>query len=198
MIADTMSISEWVRDELLASADVKRKLAERSLNDIVQASLTVAEAFQQGGKVLLCGNGGSAADAQHLAGEFVCRLKLCRSALPALALTTNTSILTAWGNDESFRSIFSRQVEAFGRPGDVLIAISTSGNSANVLHAAEIARKIGLRVIGMTGAKGAKLAPLCDICLRVPSDNVQHIQECHITIGHIICSRVEHALFCQE
>ena len=194
-----MTDSEWmverIRAELIESADVKRRLARESLDGMVQASMAIVETIEQGGKVLLCGNGGSAADAQHLAGELVCRLRLNRSPLPALALTTNSSIITAWSNDESFETVFARQVEALGRTGDVLVVISTSGNSANVLRTAEVARGLGLKVIGLTGASGGKLASLCDVCLRVPSDNVQRIQECHITMGHIICGLVEHSLF---
>lgn len=185
---------ELVQAELIESADVKRRFAQESLDGVVQASITIVETIRQGGKVLLCGNGGSAGDAQHLAVELVCSLQRKRQALPALALTTNSSILTAWGNDETFEDIFARQVESLGREGDVLVAISTSGNSANVLRAAETVRTLGLKVIGLTGASGGQLASKCDICLKVLSSNVQHIQECHITMGHIIYGLVEYGL----
>ena len=193
-----MTQSEWMlqqaQAELIESANVNSRLAQVCLVEVVHAAEVMVEAISQGAKILLCGNGGSAADAQHIASELVCRLKLNRSAWPAISLTTNTSILTAWGNDESFEMVFSRQLEAFGHTGDVLIAISTSGNSANVLRAAETARRLGLRIIGFTGATGGKLAPLCDVCVMVPSTSVQRIQECHIVVGHIVCGLVENTL----
>ena len=151
--------------------------------------------YRAGGKVLLCGNGGSAADAQHLAAELISRLRLERPAIPALALTTNTSLLTAIGNDYKYDLVFVRQVEAFGRPGDVLIAISTSGESENVIKAVEFARVEGIQSLALTGNKGGRLAGKVDLAIKVPSDNVQRIQECHITIGHILCELIESALF---
>lgn len=153
------------------------------------------DCYRAGGKVLLCGNGGSAADAQHLAAELISRLRLERPAIPALALTTNTSLLTAIGNDYKYDLVFVRQVEAFGRPGDVLIAISTSGESENVIKAVEFARVEGIQSLALTGNKGGRLAGKVDLAIKVPSDNVQRIQECHITIGHILCELIESALF---
>lgn len=189
---------EQVRTRFIESADVMLKAASTCIDQVIDASIMISDILNEGGKVLVCGNGGSAADAQHLTGELVCRLQLKRPALAALALTTNSSILTAWGNDETFEDIFARQVESLGRKGDVLVAISTSGNSANVLRAAETARTSGLKVVGLTGASGGQLASKCDICLKVPSSNTQHIQECHITIGHILCGLIDHYLFDQE
>ena len=153
------------------------------------------EAFRSGHKLLACGNGGSAADAQHIVGELVCKLTMERAALPAIALTTNTSILTATGNDYAYDHVFVRQVEAFAQPGDVLIAISTSGRSASVNRAAELARERGAHTIALTGRDGGELAQLCDVAIVVPSASTQHIQEAHIAIGHVLCEVVERELF---
>ncbi len=155
----------------------------------------VAAALQAGHKVLLAGNGGSAADAQHLAGEFLSRLNYDRAPAAALALTTDSSVLTAIGNDYGYEFVFERQVRGLGRPGDVLIALSTSGRSANILHALAAARATGLFVIGFTGGSGGDMATLCDLCLRVPSDSTPLIQQLHITAGHILCGLVEERLF---
>lgn len=162
--------------------------------DIAQGATLVTEVLTRGGKVLICGNGGSAADAQHIAGELVGRFLKERRPLPALALNANTSIVTAIGNDYGFEEVFARQVAAMGCLGDVLVAISTSGNSSNILRAVEVARAKGMKVIGMTGTSGGKLKPLCDLCLCVPSTSTPRIQEMHILIGHIICQLVEEAL----
>jgi D-sedoheptulose 7-phosphate isomerase len=158
------------------------------------AELIVAT-YQNGGKVLIAGNGGSAADAQHIAAELVSRFSFERPALPAMALTTDTSILTAISNDYGYESLFSRQLEASGRPGDVFIAISTSGNSPNIVRALETAAGIGLISVGLTGATGGKMADLCRYCLNIPSTDTPRIQEGHITIGHILCASTEQALF---
>jgi D-sedoheptulose 7-phosphate isomerase len=144
---------------------------------------------------MFCGNGGSAADAQHLAAELIGRYKLDRAPLPALALTVDTSALTAIANDYSFDEIFARQVRGIGRANDVLIAISTSGTSSNVLRAIEAAREKGITTIGLTGQSGGRMRQLCDICVSVPSDQTNHIQEMHIAIGHMICGAVEQRLF---
>ncbi len=144
-----------------------------------------------GGAVLLCGNGGSAADAQHIAGELTGRFLRERRAMPALALNTNSTTITAIGNDYGYDFVFSRQVEAHGRPGDVLIAITTSGNSGNVVHAAKAAKAGGMKVIGMTGANGGMLGQYCDVCVKVPSSETPRIQEMHILIGHILCEIAE-------
>lgn len=149
------------------------------------------DSCKAGNKVLICGNGGSAADAQHIATEFVGRYETERRALPAIALTTDTSALTALANDYDFERIFARQVEALASEGDVLIAISTSGNSRNVIAAVMKAREIGCKVVGMTGAAGKKLASLCDACIMVPSTRTARIQEAHITVAHIWCEMVD-------
>jgi D-sedoheptulose 7-phosphate isomerase len=153
------------------------------------------QTFRQGKKVLLFGNGGSAAQAQHLAAEFVNRMLLDRKALPAIALNTDTSIMTCVANDADYSQVFSRQIEALGRAGDIAWGLSTSGNSPNVLLATGAARKLGLKTIGFTGSKGKKLASVVDYCLMVPSDSTPRIQEAHISIGHIICELVEQELF---
>jgi D-sedoheptulose 7-phosphate isomerase len=152
-------------------------------------------ALRSNGKLLLAGNGGSAADAQHFAGELVSRFYFDRPALAAIALTTDTSILTAVGNDYGYEDVFARQIEALGQPGDVFIAISTSGNSANILKAIDVAKARGLIVIGFTGKSGGKMKPLCDICLCAPSDSTPRIQECHLVIEHVLCACIEEAMF---
>jgi D-sedoheptulose 7-phosphate isomerase len=168
----------------------------------VHAGRTLAEAaevaiacLENGGTIYFCGNGGSAADAQHLAAELSGRYLLDRPGLPAVALTTNASAVTAIGNDFGFDRVFSRQLEGVGTPGDVLVAISTSGNSENVLRAVEVARSRRMTVIGMTGAKGGRLAARCDVALRTPSEATPRIQEGHITMGHALCELIERALF---
>jgi D-sedoheptulose 7-phosphate isomerase len=163
---------------------------------IEQIIAALVRCFQQGGKVLLCGNGGSAADAQHVAGEFVNRFRYDHAPLPAIALSTDTSILTAIGNDSAFELVFSRQVEALGRPGDVLVGISTSGKSPDVLRALEAARQHGLVTVGFTGQSGSqRMGALCDLCLAIPSDETPRIQEAHIFVWHVICGAVEKMLF---
>jgi len=152
-------------------------------------------AIRHGGKILLFGNGGSAGDAQHIAGEFLSRLNYDRAPTAAIALTTDSSVLTAIGNDYGYDQIFARQVQGLGRPGDVFIAISTSGRSPNILKAVAAARQRGLVVIGLTGRSGGEMAPGCDLCLCMPSDSTALIQQLHITLGHIICGLVEERLF---
>jgi D-sedoheptulose 7-phosphate isomerase len=156
----------------------------------------LVECFRTGNKLLVCGNGGSAADSQHIVAEFVNRFRLNRAALPAIALTVDTSILTSIGNDSSFDFTFSRQVEALARPGDILAAISTSGGSPNILKALEVARERRVKTIGFTGEKGREaMAPQCDICLVVPSVDTPRVQEVHEFVWHVICGMVEQALF---
>jgi D-sedoheptulose 7-phosphate isomerase len=162
------------------------------LAEVAQALIA---AFRAGKKVLLCGNGGSAADAQHLAAEFVGKFYFDRPALPAEALTVNTSSLTAIGNDYSFDVVFSRQVEAFGAAGDVLIGITTSGNSRNVVEAFRVARQRGILTVGLTGASGGTLKEAADYCICIASTDTPRIQEHHILVGHILCELVEQALF---
>ena len=194
---DENTLLGYARDHLLGSAETKRSYAESSASELVKVGRQIAECFNAGGKLMLCGNGGSAADCQHIAAEFTSILTQTfdRRALPAIALTTDTSFLTARGNDYGFDSVFARQVEALGKPGDVLVGSSTSGNSKNVLLAFETARRMGLRTIGMTGRGGGKMMQAADTVLRVPSDLTAHIQECHIAMGHIIVSVVEKLLF---
>ncbi|MBI3866552.1 MAG: D-sedoheptulose 7-phosphate isomerase, partial [Planctomycetia bacterium] len=185
-----------VRSHLSRTAQVMQQTIEHCGSAILAAADLVAKSFNNGGKLLLCGNGGSAADCQHLAAEFTSRLTIDfpRPALPALALTTDTSFLTAYANDIDFEGIFARQVEALGKPGDVLLGISTSGGSKNIVQAVELSRRKGLQSIVLTGNRG-KLKDLADIAICVPSDSTQHIQETHLAIEHMICHFVERALF---
>ncbi|MCG2676591.1 D-sedoheptulose 7-phosphate isomerase [bacterium] len=170
-------------------------MAKELAEEIAEASQWVIECFGRGGKVLLFGNGGSAADAQHIATELVCRFQKERKALPALALSTNSSLVTAQTNDLGFKTVFSRQIEAWAKKGDIAIAISTSGNSPNILEGVKKAKELGMRTIGFIGKGGGELKNLVDLPLIVPSDDVPRIQEVHITIGHIICHLVEKELF---
>jgi D-sedoheptulose 7-phosphate isomerase len=165
---------------------------------IANASEILATALKQGNKVLLFGNGGSAADAQHIAAELVGRFAFDRPALPALALSVNSSCVTAIGNDYGFDQVFSRQIEALARAGDVAIGISTSGNSANVMNAILAARKIGLKTIALTGSTGGTLRNSADLCICAPSKETPRIQECHLLIGHIISELVESEIFHEE
>jgi D-sedoheptulose 7-phosphate isomerase len=179
------------------SIATKQRLLEQCLDAIVRVGENLASCLAGGSTILLCGNGGSAADAQHFAAELVIRYRsqVQRAALPALALTTDPSMMTAGGNDIGFDNVFARAVEALGRPGDVLIGISTSGKSANVRRAVEVARDRAIRCIGLLGGDGGTIAPLCDDAVIVPSAVTAHIQECHITILHIWCSIIEAQLF---
>ena len=181
------------------SIAVKRKLLRdtKLISSIARVSEVLLAAIGNGNKLLLFGNGGSAADAQHIAAEFVGRFAFDRPALPALALSVNTSCVTAIGNDYGFEQVFSRQLEALARPGDVAIGFSTSGNSPNVLHAISTAKKIGLQTVALTGTPGGKLKQAADLdyCLCVPSSETPRIQECHILIGHVVSELVEQELF---
>jgi D-sedoheptulose 7-phosphate isomerase len=185
------------RNYLAATADTVRRVEAECLADIAGAAETLIGSLRAGGKLLICGNGGSAADAQHLATEFVSTLTLDnpRPSIPAIALTTDSSLLTAIANDFGIEGVFARQVESLGRAGDVLIGISTSGNSANVIRAAERARSLDVRVIALTGASGGALAPLADVAVRVPSDVTAHIQESHLAVEQLLALMVERALF---
>ena len=185
-----MDKKKFVEESLQESARVKESLLGES-ETILKIAEWVLETTKNGGKVLLCGNGGSAADCQHIACELVVKLSQDRKGLPALALTTDTSILTAISNDWEFERVYSRQVEALGKKGDLLIAISTSGKSKNVLNAVETAREKNMRSIGLTGFDGGPLKDLTDLTLIVPSKDVQRIQVAHITIGHIVSELVE-------
>jgi len=159
--------------------------------EIQKAAEMTSACLGTGGVIFLCGNGGSAADAQHIAGEFVGRFYLERRGLPAMALHTDTTILTAVANDYGFEAVYARQLEAHGKAGDLLMAISTSGNSPNILRAAEKAKELGMKVLGLTGEAGGTLKLLCDLCLCVPSKDTPRVQEMHITIGHILCQIAE-------
>jgi phosphoheptose isomerase len=182
---------------LATTAETVGKVREACLDEVVSAASIAADSLRAGGTLLICGNGGSAADAQHLATEFVSTLTLDhpRPSIRAIALTTDTSLLTAVANDFGVEHVFSRQVGSLGREGDVLIAISTSGNSPNVLRAAEEARARGLRVVGLTGESGGRLAPLTDVCVRVPSATTAHIQEAHLAVEQLIALLVERDLY---
>lgn len=190
------SYRDKVQKRLLESAEVKKRVAKECLESILKAAQLIVDTFESGGKVMICGNGGSAADSQHMAGEFVCILNKAfdRPGLPAIALTTDTSILTAHANDLGFENIFKRQVHALGRHGDLLICISTSGNSPNILVAARAAKSAKIRTLSLTGKNG-KLQKLADVALCVPSTMTQYIQESHIAIEHILCELVEHHFF---
>lgn len=186
-----------IEKSIRESIAVKQALLtdRRLLEHIDQAAQLLTQTFQTGGKVLFCGNGGSAADAQHIAAELSGRFYTDRAPLFAEALHVNSSYLTAVANDYGYEQVFARMVEAAGRPGDVLVAISTSGNSASILRAVEKAAGVGMAVVGMTGTTGGKLAGLCRVLLNVPSADTPRIQEAHILIGHILCQIVEQALF---
>ena len=189
--------TKFIRESLEESAATKKAILNSCFEDISRAVTIVRDALKKDNKILFCGNGGSAADSQHIATEFTIRLNhdINRKGLPAIALTTDTSALTAGGNDIGFENTFARLVEALGRKGDVLVGISTSGNSANILLAADKAHENGMTVIGLLGKDGGKLKAKCDLPIIVPSDNTQRIQEGHITIGHIVSELVEMELF---
>lgn len=184
-----------IRNHLEAHQATIARVQSDLLPHIEKCVSLLVESLSKGGKVLTMGNGGSAADAQHIAAEFVGRFLLERKALPAIALTTDTSILTAVGNDYGYEEIFKRQVEALAAPGDVVIGISTSGNSANVEKAMHSAREKGCRTIGLLGRNGGRLSGLCDVAVTVPSQHTPHIQEAHLVIIHILCDLVEQVMF---
>lgn len=184
-----------IEDIVQESIRVKEEFIKDCHDDLITLAQKIASAFTSDRKLMLCGNGGSAADAQHIAAEFVNRLEMERPPLPAISLATDTSIITCIGNDYSFNDIFTKQIKAIGLEGDVLLAISTSGNSQNVISAAETAREMGIYVASLTGGKGGKLKQVSDLCLIVPSDRTARIQESHIVAGHIICKLVDHILF---
>lgn len=185
-------------NSLNAHIEVFQEILKTQIRDVLDCAEMIFEALSKGNKILLCGNGGSAADAQHIATEFVGRYETERVALPAIALTTDTSLLTALANDYGFERVFARQVEALARPGDILIAISTSGNSPNVAAAVMKARQAGCATIGMTGTKGKKLAALCDKSILVPAERTSRVQEAHITIAHVWCELIDAKIKNQE
>ena len=187
-----------VSTNLVQSIMAKEAFVRESADDLLLLADSIRETFADGGKLLIFGNGGSAADAQHLAAEFVNRFLINRRPLPALALTTDSSVLTAIGNDFSFDQVFVKQVQALGRPEDLALGISTSGTSANVVKGMQAAREIGMRTAALTGGTlrpGGDLAALCDLVLNVPADSTPHIQETHLWIEHVLCEIVEKQLF---
>jgi D-sedoheptulose 7-phosphate isomerase len=192
-VTDTATIKTLLQDSIV----VKQQLLadETMLVNIADVAQHAIDALRAGNKIILAGNGGSASDAQHIAAELVGRFEQDRPGLPAMALTTNASQLTALSNDYGYEAVFSRQLQALGRAGDVFFGLSTSGNSANVVNAVEVAREQELITVGMTGNSGGRLESLCDVCIQVPSANTARIQEAHITIGHILCAQIEQALF---
>ena len=193
-------MTDLVREELAEGLAVLQSVAnDASLHAaLVEAAEVTASALKAGRKLMVAGNGGSAADAQHLVAEFVCRLCQDRPPMRAVALTTDSSILTAVGNDYVYERIFARQIEALGQPGDVFLGISTSGNSPNILRGLELCREMGIATIGLTGRNGGKMPALCDYCLRMPSDVTMHIQEAHLALEHIFCMIVERSYFGAE
>ena len=188
---------KFLEDSLRESAETKISMIDSCKDDLLKAAEIIKGSFSKGGKLMLCGNGGSAADSQHIATEFVIRLShdVKRPAMPALALTTDSSNLTAGGNDIGFENVFARSIQGLGKENDVLIAISTSGNSKNVVNAINAAKEKGIKVIGFLGGKGGHIKDMTDVNVLIPSDNVQRIQEGHITAGHIVCEIVERELF---
>lgn len=194
-----MDAQKFIIDSLNESSETKIKIKDQLADEIIRAVDFLVDAYKDGNKLLLCGNGGSAADCQHIATELMIRLshKIQRPALPAIALTTDTSNLTAGGNDIGFENVFARNVEGLGVLGDVLLAISTSGNSPNIIKAVEKAHSKGMKVIGFLGGSGGKLKSMVDLPIVIPSSNTQRIQEGHITIAHIVCELVEDKLYGQ-
>ncbi|MHB2026362.1 MAG: D-sedoheptulose-7-phosphate isomerase [Elusimicrobiota bacterium] len=188
-------LKDAIRRQLLESSRVISQTARGELETIAAAAKALIAAYARGNKILTFGNGGSACDAQNFADELVGRFERNRPPLPALSLTVNSSDLTSIANDFGYENVFARQLEAHAKPGDIAVAISTSGNSPNVIKAARSAKRLGLLVIGLTGRKGGKLKDVADICLRVPSDTVARIQETHIAVIQIWCGIIENALF---
>ena len=189
--------SKYIAEQLVESQRILAAMRSNSglVLCVEQIVARCVQSIRQGGKILFAGNGGSAADAQHMAGEFVSRFEFEREGLPAVALTTDTSILTAIGNDYGYENLFSRQIQALGRPGDIIVGYSTSGRSPNILRAFETARAAQMVCVGLTGDRGGPMVELCDYLLEVPSSHTPKIQEAHLVLGHIICGSVERELF---
>ena len=192
-----MNVEQCIADQIRASISTKQAiLSDKGLmRNIAAAAQMIVDAYEQGKKTLLAGNGGSAADAQHIAGELVSKFYFDRPGIASIALTTDTSIITAIGNDYGYDKLFSRQIQAQGSAGDVFIGISTSGNSANLVEALRMCGQKGIKTIGLTGFTGGEMDSMCDLCIKVPSGETPRIQESHILIGHIICCIVEEKLF---
>jgi D-sedoheptulose 7-phosphate isomerase len=186
--------------QIKESRDVKQRILDNSacLQSLQSACDLAFSCYKGGGKLLIAGNGGSAADAQHIAGELVGRFFFDRPSLPAIALTTDSSIITAIGNDYGYEYLFSRQIEGNGQQGDVFLAITTSGNSPNILEGIAAAKKKNMQVIGLTGEKGGEMADLCDVCIKIPSTVTPRIQEGHILVGHLLCDFIEKSMFTPE
>lgn len=189
---------ERIKEILLESIQVKEELLRSRIGDVIEIADLLIECLKKGGKVILFGNGGSAADAQHIAAEFIGRFKKDRSALAAISLNTNTSILTALANDYGYEVIFSKQIEALGQKNDIAVGLSTSGKAKNVLLGLKQAKKCGLKTIAFTGGDGGEAAKLADVSIIIPSSVTARIQEAHITVGHIICELAEQALCPEE
>ncbi len=187
----------YIKEQLNESIKIKQMIYnDKSIISLIQdIAEEIIRVFKNGNKTLIAGNGGSAADAQHMAGEFVSKFYFDRHGLPAIALSTDTSIITAIGNDYGFERLFARQVQAIGVKGDIFIGISTSGNSSNIIKALEESKQLGLTTVGLTGQNGGKMPNLCDYCIKVPSTETPRIQEAHILIEHILCALVEKAIF---
>jgi len=188
-------MDKLIQKRFKESAEVKARFLKENLSRLLETIKLLSHSFEAGNKLFLFGNGGSAADAQHIAAEFVNRYIMDRPPLPAIALTTDTSILTSVSNDSAFNDIFSRQLKALGKEGDVAIGISSSGNSPNVIKAFEAAKELGIKTVALTGNDGGILAKLADISLIVSSNSTPRIQETHILVGHLLCEMVEHQLF---
>ena len=191
------NMKEFIKNQIKTSYEIKQKIYgdEELMDLIVEVGNKLIEIYKNGNKLLIAGNGGSAADAQHIAGELVSKFYFDRPALSAIALTTDTSIITAIGNDYGYEKLFSRQIEANGVKGDAFLGISTSGNSKNIIEGLKVAKEKGLLTIGLTGENGGKMKELCDYCICVPSNETPRIQEAHILVGHILCSIIEEATF---
>jgi len=190
-------MKKFIKNQIKTSYEIKQKIYENEklIDLIVEVGNKLIEIYKNGNKLLIAGNGGSAADAQHIAGELVSKFYFDRPALPAIALTTDTSIITAIGNDYGYEKLFSRQIKANSVKGDAFLGISTSGNSKNIIEGLKVAKEKGLLTIGLTGESGGKMKELCDYCICIPSNETPRIQESHILIGHILCSVIEEAIF---
>ena len=191
-------MQEIIKAELKESIEVKNYVLNSLVPQIEQAAKIMIAALKKGNKILFFGNGGSAADAQHLAAELIGRYRMERKSLPALSLSTDTSILTCLGNDYGFDTIFARQIEGLAQKGDIAVGISTSGNSKNVLAGLEKAKALGCKTIGLLGCDGGKIAKMVELEITIPCKNTPRVQECHITIGHILCGLIEQELFARK
>lgn len=191
------TLNSYIKEHIAKSIHTKEQILQNDelMAQIREASLKILQAYKAGFKTLIAGNGGSAADAQHIAAEFVSRFYFDRDGLPSIALTTDTSVLTAIGNDYGYEKLFVRQLQAHAKSGDIFIGISTSGNSVNILEALKFCQQNGIFSVGFAGVNGGKMKEFCDICIKVPSNETPRIQESHILIGHIICAIVEETLF---